>query len=133
MREEMHQYIKHHKISADGAEFDVIEDYTKILEEGRMKEYLNILSDGISMDLVLETQEWVKLWKKINLLRLYCQYRDENIQTFRGLNGFIYLEKLIIQIEVFQIETHLLRETHYSNRNSLIVRVIRKLIFYTNF
>ena len=101
MRKEMHQYIKHHKISADGAEFDVIEDYTKILEEGRMKEYLNILSDGISMDLVLETQEWVKLWKKINLLRLYCQYRDENIQTFRGLNGFIYLEKLIIQIEVF--------------------------------
>jgi hypothetical protein len=73
MREEMHEYIKHHKISADGAEFDVIEDYTKILEDGRMKEYLNILSDGVSMDLFLETQEWVKLWKKINLLRLYCQ------------------------------------------------------------
>jgi hypothetical protein len=100
MREEMHQYIKHNKFSTDGAEFDVIEDYTKILEEGRMKEYLNILSDGVSRNLGLQKQDWVKMWKKMNLLRLYCQYRDENIQTFRGLNGFSYLQKLILQIEV---------------------------------
>jgi hypothetical protein len=40
------------------------------------------------------------MWKKINLLRMYCQFHSKNIETFRSLHGFRYLNELIIQIRM---------------------------------
>jgi hypothetical protein len=49
LRQEMEDYIKLQKFSVcSGAELDVIEEYTKILEERHMKQYLDILGKSLS-------------------------------------------------------------------------------------
>ena len=35
------------------------------------------------------------MWKKINFLRVCCEFHNENINTFRLLDGYRYLECLI--------------------------------------
>ena len=37
--------------------------------------------------------------KKINLLRLCCQFHEQNIQTFRSLRGFTYFKRLISYVD----------------------------------
>ena len=49
LRQQMEDYVKHHNLSARrGAKLDVIQDYTKILEEEQMKQYLGILGKFLS-------------------------------------------------------------------------------------
>ena len=98
LRREMDEYIKLQKSSAcRGAELDVIEEYSKILEEEDMKQYLDLLFKSMQEQLTTQKQ-CSMLWKKINLLRLYCQFDSKNIETFRSLHGFRYLNEVITRI-----------------------------------
>jgi len=94
LRREMEHYIQLHKTHSDAGELDVIAEYNVILDEEKMKQHLKML-DYISERLMGEKEYWVKIWKKINLIRLCCQFHDQNIETFRYLHGFRYFNRLI--------------------------------------
>ena len=95
LRREMEEYIKlHHFSASDCAELDVIEEYAKVLEDGEMKQYFKILEKSM-LEMVTTKKQCTTMWKKINLLRMYCQFHSRNIVTFRSLDGFKYLNQLI--------------------------------------
>jgi hypothetical protein len=98
LRREMEHYIDLHKIPSYGGEYNVIGEYTVILDEDKMKQHLKMLGETISEILIREKPYWVTIWRKINLLRLCCQFHDQNIQTFRSLHGFRYFNRLISQM-----------------------------------
>ena len=114
LRVEMQQHVKNNKFSADMSKVDVIAEYTKIIEKRQMKKHLSMLHKSVSENSDFQKQYWVTMWKKINLLRLYCQYHDENIQTFRDLNGFRYLYKII-------------NKQHFTNTSNKIARFTEPL------
>ena len=60
---------------------------------------MNMLRDYISERLIKKKQYWLTIWKKINLLRLCCQFHEQNIQTFRSLRGFTYFKRLISYVD----------------------------------
>ena len=100
LRREMEEYIKlHHFSASDGAELDVIEEYAKVLEEGEMKQYLKILEKSL-LKILTTKKQCTTMWKKINLLRMYCQFHSKNIETFRSLDGFKYLNQLILETTI---------------------------------
>jgi len=99
LRREMEHYIDLHKIPSYGGEYNVIGEYTVILDEDKMKQHLKMLDETISEILIREKPYWVTIWRKINLLRLCCQFHDQNIQTFRSLHGFRYFNRLISQMD----------------------------------
>ena len=80
----------------------MIPDYTKVLSETQMKDLLNNLAFNFertkkiahlkneSMHRDLQ-RCWNALWQGFNLLRLYCQYREENKQLFLSIRGYDYL------------------------------------------
>jgi len=89
---EIERYIKLHKFPSD-AELEVIAEYTIILSEGKMKQYLNAC---IYVSKILTRQKkWMAMWKKINLLCPCCEFHYQNIETFRSLHDYRYLEKFI--------------------------------------
>ena len=78
------------------SEMDVISDYTQILEEGEMKQLLEVIrSSAVSLGYSANDRFWEKIWKNINLIRLYCQSHVENIETFRNLNGYTYFSRIV--------------------------------------
>jgi hypothetical protein len=79
LRREMEHYIELHKIPSDAGELDVIAEYTVILDEDKMKQHLKMSCDYISERSIRKEQYWVTTWKKINVLRLCCQFHDQNI------------------------------------------------------
>jgi len=98
LREEMKEYINLHKFPTNTqcAEFHIIADYTKILDENEMKQLLNTLRNYvISERWTKEKQCWGTVWKNINLVRLYCQSNEKNIQTFRCLHGYKYFDQIV--------------------------------------
>ena len=97
LRHEMEDYIKLEKLRI--ADLDVIEEYAKILEEGDMKRYLDLLGECLSENVTTKMQCW-EMWKKINLLRMYCQFHSKNTETFRSLHGFRYFNELFIKIRI---------------------------------
>jgi hypothetical protein len=38
---------------------------------------------------------WKVLWQKVNLVRLYCQYRAENRELFSSIRGYAYLSQVV--------------------------------------
>ena len=100
LRREMAHYIELHKNPSDAdEELDVIGEYTVILDDNEMKQQLKMLRDYISERLIKKKQYWLTIWKKINLLRLCCQFHEQNIQTFRSLRGFTYFKRLISYVD----------------------------------
>lgn len=78
----------------------VIPDYTKVLSESDMKNLLNeLFSDYKSLintkkwkNRKLQQEQYLKaLWRRFNLLRLYCQYRPENRDLFSSIRGYEWL------------------------------------------
>lgn len=111
LRQEMEDYIKLQKLSGcRGAELEVIEEYTKILEEEEMKQFLYILNKSLPKKVTTQ-DECLTIWKKINLLRLYCQFDRKNIETFRSLHGFRYLNEFILQLTMLLRSTTVGKET----------------------
>lgn len=56
-----------------------------------MKKYLDILGK-------CHPKQVRTIWKQINILRLYCGFDSKNIETFRSLHGFRYLNEFIIKV-----------------------------------
>ena len=90
LRKEMEEYINTHADDQiNEEEIDVIADYTKIMDKGEMKQILEVIrSSAVSLGYSANDRFWEKIWKSINLIRLYCQSHVENIETFRNLNGY---------------------------------------------
>lgn len=103
LRQEMEQYIKLRKVPTNcQAEIDVIADYTKDLEEGMMKQLLNELRTSVTSERWTDRKQyWETIWKKINLVRLYCQSHNANIQTFRSLRGYQYFDKIVAKANLY--------------------------------
>ena len=58
-----------------------------------MKQYLNAC---ICVSKILTRQKkLMPMWKEINLLRVCCEFHYQNVETFRSLHGYIYLEIFI--------------------------------------
>ena len=100
LRQEMHRYITNS--STLTLSLDVIPDYTKVLSEAEMLFFFNELqSDYLCLFIAakekrdLESEHhWKPLWQKFNLLRLYCQYRQENRDVFRSVGGYVYMSMI---------------------------------------
>ena len=58
-----------------------------------MKQYFKILEKSL-LEILTTKKQCTTMWKKINLLRMYCQFHSRNIETFRSLDGFKYLNEL---------------------------------------
>jgi hypothetical protein len=78
---------------------EVIPDYTKILSKREMKNLLKelivdyqYLIDGHRIN---GERYWKVLWRRFNLLRLYCQYRAENRELFSSIRGYAYLSQVV--------------------------------------
>ena len=94
LRQEMCQYISKNRIGG----LEVIPDYTKVLMVTEMKFLLkDFVSHYHRFSKIEEKNEedWKVLWKKINLIRLYCQYSEQNKNSFLFINGYKYLFKVI--------------------------------------
>jgi hypothetical protein len=94
LRQKMRQYITKNRIRG----LEVIPDYTKVLKETEMRYLLNDLVShyGRFSEKQEKTEEdWKVLWQKLNLIRLYCQYRKENKDSFSIMKGYKYLFKVI--------------------------------------
>ena len=88
LKQQMHQYI------ADNTNptltLEVIPDYTKVLNKNDMKTlfddlilHYECLVNEHYMNGNLETQRyWKVFWQRLNLVRLYCQYSEENRELF---------------------------------------------------
>jgi hypothetical protein len=74
----------------------VIANYSKILHDGEMKLLLITLYKYVKGRPITEEQ-WVKIWKTINILRLFCEFHFQNIKLFISLRGFRCLKKVIHQ------------------------------------
>ena len=99
----MSHYILQNRTLTLGLE--VIPDYTNVLTSRDMEnlfielsfhhQELNFhCSRAIAADQIGSMHEekyWKTLWKKLNLVRLYYQYRAENRETFLSVKGYEYL------------------------------------------
>lgn len=87
LRQEMQQYIINN--SNLTLKLDVISDHTQILSGADMK----ILIEELISDCkcVVDAEDYLKVWKKFNLLCLYCQYRPEKKVAFCSIGGYEYL------------------------------------------
>lgn len=92
LRREMEKYIELHRYPTD-VELEVVPEYAIILNEAQMKQYLEACK-GVS-EMLTKQNCWIIMWKKINFLRVCCEFHNENINTFRSLDGYRYLECLI--------------------------------------
>ena len=50
---------------------------------------------SVIIEYSITENQWSKIWKKINLIRLFCEFNYENIKLFISLHGFIYFCKVI--------------------------------------
>ena len=95
LRQEMSQYISENRIQG----LKVIPDYTKILTVTEMNYLLNDLvfhyHGSFSHITEKKEEDWTVLWQKLNLIRLYCQYREQNKNSFLFIKGYKYLFKVI--------------------------------------
>ena len=98
---QLEHYFQLHKFRSD-AKVDVIVEYALILNERQMQQYLKACTSVTEM--LTREEQWIAMWKKINLLRVCCEFHYENIQTFRihifwkthlSLHGYTYLGKVI--------------------------------------
>jgi hypothetical protein len=90
LRKEMKHFVELHRFPAKA----VIAEYSKILNEREMKQHLVKLRECVKQRLIIEKQ-WVKIWKKMNIIRLFCEFHSQNIELFISLRGFRYLKKVI--------------------------------------
>ena len=107
LSQQMRQYIENNRSLCQRLGFTVIPDYTKVLSETQMKDLLNNLAFNFertkkiahlkneSMHRDLQ-RCWNALWQGFNLLRLYCQYHEENKQLFLSIRGYDYLFQKVI-------------------------------------
>ncbi|GLJ11645.1 hypothetical protein SUGI_0173540 [Cryptomeria japonica] len=79
---------------------EVIQDYNRVLEESEMKDHLNGLvlhthcfPHGSKTNMV--ENFWKALWKKLNILRLVCQYKVENRELFVSVQGYKSLFRVV--------------------------------------
>jgi hypothetical protein len=109
LKQQMCEYILNNRSLG----LEVVADYTKILNQTEMKHLLDELVFAGKQCLRLlkkkrrrnrnrnrkpddeELEHWKALWKKLNLVRLYCQYREENRQVFSSIKGYEYLFQVI--------------------------------------
>ena len=89
LRKEMKHFVELHRFPSK----TVIMDYSKIVDEGEMKRHLTRLQKYDTQRPITGNQ-WAKLWKKINLVRLFCEFHSQNIELFISLQGFTYLREL---------------------------------------
>ena len=99
LSQQMRQYIENNRSLCQRLGFTVIPDCTKVLSETQMKDLLNNLAFNFertkkiahlkneSMHRDLQ-RCWNALWQGFNLLRLYCQYREENKQLFLKTSNY---------------------------------------------
>jgi hypothetical protein len=113
LKQQMCEYILNNSSITLSLGLEVIADYTKILNQTEMKHLLDELVFAGKQCLRLlnknsrrnrnrnrkpddeELEHWKALWKKLNLVRLYCQYREENRQVFSSIKGYKYLFQVI--------------------------------------
>lgn len=109
LRQQMSQYILENRSRTLTLDLDVIPDYTAVLSTIDMKKLLSELricyedldshcSTAIAQEKTGNMEEekyWKALWKKLNLLRLYCEYRPENRETFSSIKGYEYFFKVV--------------------------------------
>ena len=93
LRREMENYINLHNFPTD----TVIAEYSKILGEGEMKRHLSELHESVNWRTITE-DEWLKIWRKMNIVRLFCDFDSQNIRSFISVNGFRYFQTVIAKI-----------------------------------
>lgn len=95
----MYQYILNNNNASCTLSLEIISDYTKVLSEEEMKNLLTVsVSDYnylINARKENIDQYWKALWQKLNLLRLYCQYRAVNKKVFHVMRGHEFLFQVI--------------------------------------
>jgi hypothetical protein len=99
LRQRMGEYILNNNNVTLSLGLQVIPDYTQILNERDMEDLLKELVAAANRCVQKRTkrqgrrnrnrkpddeelEHWKALWKKLNLVRLYCQYRVENREVF---------------------------------------------------
>ena len=91
LREEMHRYIAKNRIPG----LQLIPDYTKVLNESEMRCLLKDLVYHYryisQKNEKKEEVDWKTLWRKLNLIRLYCEYEESNRDSFSSIEGYKYL------------------------------------------
>ena len=73
-------------------------NYSKILHDGEMKRLLITLYEYVKGRPMITEEQWVEIWKTINILRLFCEFHFHNIKLSISLRGFRYFKKVIHQI-----------------------------------
>jgi len=105
LRLQMHQYILDNPTLSLTLDLEVIPNYTKFLGNRDMKDLLNELvfnyrnlldydSPSLNLDEAVK-KYWKNLRQKLNLLRLYCQYSEENKETFLSIKGYENLFQVV--------------------------------------
>ena len=89
----MENYINLHNFPSE----TVIAEYSKILGEGEMKRHLSELHESVNWRTITE-DEWLKIWRKMNIVRLFCDFDSQNIRSFISVNGFRYFQTVIAKI-----------------------------------
>ena len=130
LRQQMRQYIENNQSLCKSLGVTVISDYTKMLSKREMKDFLKKLISNFeclvhishlgkrNMPLHL-LPCWNALWQDFNLLRLYCQYREENRELFLSIRGYEYLFEVINGSLI-----HLLRK-YYNNAMEVCTEVVK--------
>ena len=101
LRQQMHRYIVDN--SSPTLMLEVIPDYTKLLSKYEMINLLNGLIlyyrrqvNEHYMNRNLKNERcWKVLWQRLNLVRLYCQYSEENREMFFSIGGYAYLLQIV--------------------------------------
>lgn len=93
LRKEIKQFTKLHGFPPN----TLIANYSKILCEEQMKEHLRMLCKYVEAKPITEKQ-WEKIWKTMNLIRLFCEYDFQNIKLVISVEGIRYFRKLIVKI-----------------------------------
>ena len=93
LRKEMNHFCELHGFPPR----TVIANYSKILHDGEMKQLLITLYEYVKGRPMITEEQWVEIWKTINILRLFCEFHFQNIKLFISLQGFRYFEKVIHQ------------------------------------
>ena len=101
LRQQMHQYILDN--TSPTLTLEVIPDYTKPLSKYEMINLLNglilyyrrLVNAHYRNGNVENERYWKVFWQRFNLVRLYCQYSQENRELFISIRGYAYLLEIV--------------------------------------